>query len=257
MKKCFTLLQWCSLAVLLVIISSCEKETDDRQYDKPTDYYQLEIGKYIIYRLDSTRFINFGQDEDVVSYQAKDVVEGTTTDLLGRPAWRIQRYMRDINSTDDRDWKESMAYEVTPGENTLELYENNLRFIKIQGPVKEGHNWVGNGFLPDQPFSQYEFTASVSIQFWDYTIDETGVTAEVNGKPYDNTVTITQVNDSSNVPVIDLGRIGQKTVWIEQYAKNIGLIYRDAVIWEYQPPIGSEPGKKVGFGIRLSILDHN
>lgn len=257
MKKSFALIQWSSILTLLVLISSCDKETDDTQYDKPADYYPLQIGKYILYRLDSTRFINFGQDEDIVSYQAKDVVEGTTTDLLGRPAWRIQRYLRPLNSTNDRDWKESVAYEVTPGENTLELYENNLRFIKMQGPIKEGRNWAGNGYLPDQPYSQYEFSAAVSIQFWDYTIEETGISTELNGKNYDNTITITQINDSSNVPVVEPNRVGQKTVWVEKYAKDIGLIYKDAVIWEYQPPATDPQGKKIGFGIRLSILDHN
>lgn len=257
MKKRFTLLQWFSCLALLAILIGCEKKTDDTQYDQPTDYLQLEIGKYITYRLDSTRFANFGLDEVIASYQAKDVVEGTYTDALNRPTWRIQRYLRDINSTNEADWQANIAYEVIKGENTIEVNENNLRFIKLQGPVKEGHSWMGNGYLPDEPYSQYEFSITEGMEFWEYTYEEFGVT-EMNGKTYDNTITVTQINDSTDIPVIDPYRPGSKTVWIEKYAKNIGLIYRDVAIWEYQPPVGSEPqGKKVGFGIRLSILDHN
>jgi hypothetical protein len=257
MKRCFGLLQGLSFLLLLAAINGCEKKTDDTVYDKPADYFQLKTGKYVIYRLDSTRFVNFGQDEVVVSYQAKDVVEGLTTDLLGRPAWRVVRYLRDINSTNDNDWREEIDYEVVPGDNYLEVYENNLRFIKLHGPVKEGHNWIGNGYLPDEPFSNYEFSAAVNIQFWDYTYEETNATLELNGKTYDSTITITQIDDSSNVPILDPGVIAQKTIWTEKYAKNIGLVYKNVVIWEYQPPTGTDQGRRVGFGIRLSIIDHN
>lgn len=257
MKRRFTLLLCFSLLALLVVISSCEKETDNTENDQPTDYFQLEIGKYIIYRLDSLRFTNFGLDEVTNSYQAKEIVEGTTTDLLGRPGWRIQRYLRPLNSTNENDWRASLSYELIKGDNTLEVSEGNLRFVKLQGPIKEGRSWLGNGYLPDEPYSQYEFSVTESMEFWDYSCESFGATEELNGKTYDNTITITQINDSSDVPVIDINQPGSKTVWVEKYAKNIGLIYRDVALWEYQPPVGADPGKKVGFGVRLSILDHN
>lgn len=256
MKRRVTLLHCFVCLALLATIIGCEKEKDDTQYDKPTDYLQLAIGKYIIYRLDSLQFANFGLDEVISSYQAKEVVEGTGTDQLGRPSWRIQRYLRDLNSTNEADWRETVAYEVTEGDNTIEVNENNLRTIKLQGPVKEGRSWLGNGYLPDEPYSQFEFSVTESMEFWDYTYEEFGA-AEINGKAYDNTITVTQINDSSDVPVIDIQRPGSKTVWIEKYAKDIGLIYREVAIWEYQPPATDPNGKKIGFGFRLSILDHN
>lgn len=256
MKKCFTLIQWCSCLLFLAVLNSCEKKTDNTVYDKPAAYAQLEQGKYIIYRLDSLRFVNYGLDELIVSYQAKDVVEGVTTDQLGRQAWRVQRYLRDINSTNEDDWKANIDYEIVPGDNYLEVYENNLRFIKLQSPMKEGFSWTGNGYLPDEPFNQYEFTAAMNIHLWDYTYEEAGISVELNGKNYDSTVTVSQIQDSSNVPILNPDMIAQKTVWVEKYAKNIGLIYKEVAIWEYQPPVTSD-GQRVGFGIRLTILDHN
>ncbi len=256
MKRRATLLKSFTCLALVAIMIGCEKENDDTQYDKPTDYLQLEIGKYIIYRLDSLKFANFGLDEVIASYQAKEIVEGTGTDQLGRPSWRVQRYLRGLNSTSEADWRESVAYEVIKGDNTIEVNESNLRTIKLQGPVKEGRSWLGNGYLPDEPYSEYEFSVTESMEFWDYTYEEFGA-ADINGKAYDNTITVTQINDSSDVPVIDIQRPGSKTVWIEKYAKDIGLIYREVAIWEYQPPATDPNGKKIGFGFRLSILDHN
>lgn len=256
MKRSATLLSLCSLLALFIALNGCEKEKDDTQYEVPTDYMQLEIGKYIIYRLDSLKFANFGVDEVTTSYQAKEIVEGTGTDMLGRPSWRIQRYLRSLNSTNEADWKESVAYEVIKGDNIIEVYEGNLRFVKLQAPVKEGRSFIGNNYLPLDPYNQFEFTVTQNMEFWDYKYEEFGA-ADLNGKAYDNTITVNQINDSSDVPVIDVQRPGSKTVWIEKYAKNIGLIYRDVALWEYQPPVGSEPGKKIGFGLRMSILDHN
>jgi hypothetical protein len=257
MKRCFGLLQWLSFLLVLAAMSSCEKKTDDTVYDVPANYFRLEPGKYIVYRLDSTRFSNFGQDEIIVSYQAKEVVEGSSIDLLGRPAWDIVRYIRDINSTNENDWRTEVNYQVISDNGKIEVYENNLRFVKMIAPVKDGNSWSGNGFLPEDPFSKYEFSAAVSMDLWDYAYEDAGTSLEINGKMYDSTVTITQVNDSSNVPVVDLGVVADKTVWIEKYAKNLGLISKEVVIWEYQPPVGAVEGYRSGFGLKLTIVDHN
>ncbi|WP_315817436.1 hypothetical protein [Paraflavitalea speifideaquila] len=193
----------------MVIINACGKETDDTQYDKPTDFLQLQIGKYVIYRLDSTKFTNFGLDETISSYQAKDIVEGKYADQLNRPTWRIQRYLRDLNSTNETDWKANVAYEVIEGDNIVEVNENNLRFLKMQGPVKEGRSWKGNGYLPEEPYKQFDFSITEGMEFWEYTYEEFGA-AELNGKAYDNTITITQINDSTDVPVIDIHKPASK-----------------------------------------------
>jgi hypothetical protein len=226
-------------------------------YTKPADLFPSQIGKYIIYRLDSTSIANFGQDEIVTSYQAKDVVEGTSTDLLGRPCLRVVRYLRDVNSNNDQDWVTNIVYDVTPGDNYVEVYENNLRFLKIQGPVKEGRSWIGNGFLPEYPFPKYDFTAALSMKSWEYVCENVDATEDINGTTYDSTVTITQINDSTNFPVENPFKTGQKLRWIEKYAKNIGLIYKEAIVMEYQPQTTTEDAYTTGFGLKLTIISHN
>lgn len=246
------------LCLLTFTIPGCKK-TDDGPYYAPADYFRAETGKYIIYQLDSTRFANYGQDKVVTSYQAKDVVENISTDLLGRPAYLIQRYLRGINSTSESDWHENIAYLITidSSNTTLEVLENNLRYVKLQGPLRSGHTWLGNGYLPDDPFSVYEFSAAVNIPYWNYSIDESYETLDILGKTYDNVVTVTQIDDSSNVPILNKQMIAQKMKWTEQYAKNIGLISKEVILWEYQPEVNNADGYTTGFGIKLTILDHN
>ena len=92
------------------------------------DFFPLEIGRSITYRMDSTVFVNFNSREEVHSYQVKDVVEDLITDNLNRPTYRIRRYIRDTAAT--QPWADDATFLVTPTRNTLELNDNNLRFIK-------------------------------------------------------------------------------------------------------------------------------
>ena len=44
----------------------------------------------------------------------------------------------------------------------------------------------------------------------------------------------------------------------DRYARGIGLVYQEFIMWEYQPPHENVPvGQTTGFGIRRSMIDHN
>jgi hypothetical protein len=83
--------------------------------------------------------------------------------------------------------------------------------------------------------------------------------ANVKSVNYDSTVTIMQVNDSANVPILLSNVYAQRTYWQETYAKNIGLVYRHTELWEYQPPTpnGTQVGYKIGFIMTMQMLQHN
>jgi hypothetical protein len=48
---------------------------------------------------------------------------------------------------------------------------------------------------------------------------------------------------------------GNTTYSIEKYAKGIGLIYQEFIMWVYQPDQVSP--YKIGIGIKRSMIDHN
>ena len=218
----------------------------------------LQTGKYIHYRLDSMLFIDFGQRDTVVSYDAKDIVDGELTDNLGRQTFRIIRYLRDINSTSEDDYIAKLTYFVTPTRESVEVLEENLKFQKLRLPVNNGFNWHGNTFLPATPYFEiYQFSNDEDINLWDYTYMNVNEPAIINDNTYDSTVTVQQVADSSNVPIDFPDGLAYRNYWTETYAKNIGLVYKEVVMWEYQPPNSGNPGFRSGFGLKMSIIDHN
>ena len=256
MKRSITLLPVVFIA-LTVTLFSCDKK-DAFKSEELTAFVNPQPGKFIRYRLDSLLFINFGEKDTIISYQAKDVVDAAITDNLGRPAWRIIRYLRDLNSNSESDWKVGMAYQVLVTRETIEVTEDNLRYRKLKLPIVEGYNWLGNSLLPLHPFqARYQFSNDGDIQSWPYTYENVDAPATVNGETYDNSITVFQAGDSVNIPVTAPNSIGYRDYWVEQYAKNIGLIYKEVVMYEYQPPNGTKPAYRTGFGIKLSIIDHN
>ncbi len=238
--------------------NSCKKETATFEADTAKEYFSLQKGKYILYDLDSTVFINFGQQDTVIHYEARDLVDEQVTDNLQRPAWRIIRSLRKPGSTNEADWTPVMTYLIVEAGNNIEVVENNLRFNKLVSPVKEGYTWRANTYLPSKPFeSSYSFSVDEDIQYWESIYENVGQPVEINGKTYDSTVSIFQVEDSVNVPVEIPDSYGYKILWNEQYAKGIGMVSKNIEMWEYQPPTSGQPGFRTGFALSMRIKDHN
>ena len=254
-KSCICFLLALGLAFT---IASCKKQDGGFPSLSLNEYMPLQPGKFIHYRLDSTRYVDFGQRDTIISYDAKDVVDAQITDNEGRLSYRVIRYLRDTASTNENDYTPSNTYMVTPTRNVIEVSEENLRFQKLKLPVTDGYSWRGNAYLPATPFYDiYQFSNDQNITLWDYTYQNVNQPAQVNGNLYDSTVSVLQVADSSNVPIQFPDGLAYKNYWLEQFAKNIGLIYKEVAMWEYQPPNSGNPGFTSGFGIKMSIIDHN
>lgn len=256
MKKLYFTVITAGVLFLGIQLSGCDKKTDNINSDAVEDYVPMQTGKYIIYRYDSLRFVDHGQKDTIVTYQAKDEVDGPVTDNLGRAGWRVVRYLRPFNSTNEQDWSPLLTYQVIPTAEKIEVNESNFRYVKLVRPVKDGVSWRGNGYLPSEPYGDlYEFSNDQDIQTWDYTYQDVGMPSELNDNTYDSTITVLQIADSTNLP-IEAGRPGSKTYWVEKYARGIGLVYKEVEIWEYQPAT-SQSAYYQGFGIKMTILDHN
>ena len=244
-------------ALAALIFFSCKKDKDAFTTDKPEDYFQLQQGKYVVYQLDSTVFPNFGRDTEIHSYQEKQVVDALITDALGRPSYRVFRFLRDSAGTGP--WTPAGTVMVTPVQHTLELIENNLRFIKLVAPITQDNTWKGNRFLPDEPYDPlFSFNNDFDIATWDYTYSALNETVTLNGKTYDSVLTVDGINDVINVPVTDINNYGSINYQQEKYAKGVGMIFQELIMWEYQPNTGgSGGGFKEGFGVKRTLIDHN
>ena len=236
------------LPIFFLFFLACKK-TDTYNSDQLTDYVQLQIGRYITYRMDSLQFINFNTEDTIISYLAKDVVTDSVVDNLGRPSWRVTRYLSDTTGTSP--WVENESYLITATRESVEVVENNLRFLKLKLPIANGYTWKGNSFIETESlYSDYPY-----LDNWDYTYDSVGL-------PYSLPSGIVPVafvvhqrdvekgNDTSYIRTRDFSE--------EAYGKGIGLIYKNFLHTEYQPPnIGTPVATTTGYGLKLSMVDHN
>lgn len=252
-----SLFRYSLFAVAFVALFSCNKK-EDYITDKPTDYLQLTPGKYITYRIDSMVFTNFGRNTEIHKYQVKHVIDALITDNIGRPSYRVFVYIRD--SAGLQAWQPSgNTYFITPVDNQVEVIENNLRFIKLHGPVKDGYSWKGNKYLPSTvggPYNDlFSFNNDDNMLDWDFYYDGSPASFSYGGFSYQNVQSVEEANESTNVPITFPDAYAYRSRAVEKYSKNIGLVYREYELWDYQT--NSPPPYKTGFGITMWMIDHN
>jgi hypothetical protein len=236
------------LFLLIIIVCSCNKN-NPLVTDSPADYYPMHIGSYIIYRMDSLKFVNVGSQDSIISYHAKEVVDDTTTDNLGRLSYRVIRYLSDTNEI--AAWTPSIAYMVTPLPGSIEVVENNLRFIKMVTPVQDGMTWLGNAYID----TKSDDSPVPYMDGWNYTYSNTGMPFSVFAGTIPISVTVNEAN-----AVTGLGDSSYtQTVFSEEvYGKNIGLIYKSFLYSVYQSPNVEYPsGATIGYGLTFNMVSHN
>jgi hypothetical protein len=246
-----------SALFILIYFTSCEKETEVFESETIDDYMPLAVNKYIVYRLDSTVFTNQGRNEEIHKYQVKYEVESQQMDNAGRPSFRVFRYITDSAGT--QPWAPNGTFFITPLADQAEVIEDNLRFIKLHLPLKTNVTWKGNKYLTSDPYaSLFQFSNDDNMNEWDYDYEQYEASITIDGKTINDVYTVTQIDEALNAPVTDTRSYGARSLGIEKYAKNIGLVYREYILWEYQPNTGgSGGGYKTGFGIKMWMIDHN
>lgn len=224
----------------LIVFSSCKKTTEEFVTPPLSDYYPLTVGKYITYSLDSVVFYtNFGVSASINSYQVKHQVDAKITDNLGRPAYRIIRYIR---SSSTAPWVPDNTFMAVPTDNSIEFIENNLRFQKLKSPIRQDYTWKGNTYI--------NTTSSTStlkfLDDWDYTYDSLNVTAKIGALNIDSTIKVAQSDYTDTY---------NRIVSEEKYAKGIGLVYRNFLYTNKGNLTG--PYSDGSYGVVMKMIDHN
>jgi hypothetical protein len=244
------------LVVASLLLISCKKEKDSFSSEPLSDYFPLQVGKYITYNLDSTVYVNFGQKDTIISYQALDRVDSQIVDNLGRPGYRIIRYIRKDAS---QDWVPNNTFEAIPTRNSIEYVENNLRYLKLELPIKQDFSWKGNSYIDTYSINS-DGTNNWDLRYlddWDYIYDSIGVPLTINSLTIDSTLKVAERDEFlGQDPSIPGTEYGERNYSLEKYGKGIGLIYREFVHWEYQGQQSTAHGYS-GYSIKLSIIDHN
>jgi hypothetical protein len=242
--------------LLFTVATGCKREVETYSSEPLSDYQPIAVGKYITYRLDSTVFTGLGRNEEVHSYQEKQEVAEQLTDNLGQTSYRVERSIRDTAGTEA--WRAAGNYLITPLEKKIEVVENGLRTVRLVLPLKRDFSWKGNQYMPFAPYgNRYDFRSDTNFDpsNWDYYYDTVGETLLLNGQTFADVVTVKHIDEetTSSDDVV----LNGKTYSEDKYAKGIGLVYQELVMWERELNAGGSSPFKIGFGVKRTVLEHN
>jgi hypothetical protein len=241
-----------SIALVMIIAQGCSKETEQLQTALISEYYPLQVGKYITYKLDSTVYINLNTVKATRSYIIQDWVDAEITDNLGRKAFRIRRTIR--SNADTTQWTDNASFVATPLLRSVEYVDNNLRFIKLQEPIRNDFTWRGNSYINTFSDENLQY-----LDNWEYYYLTVGEPYVLGTKTFPETFVVEQRDEVINNPD-DKSTIFSVDRAYEVYAKGIGLVYKEFLHEVWQPANSTCPGgcyEPTSFGIRMTYINHN
>ncbi len=193
--------------LISVLFFSCKKDEETIvPINYNYNYAGLNVGKYVIYDVDST-FYNV--PFNVVAhykFQIKEVVDSKYIDAQGTEAYKIIRYKKD--TTISPNWVHQVVWNATITNSNFQKVEDNIRFVKLTFPIKTGKTWNGNSMNTNSS--------------WNYEYVNTHQTEQIETSLLDSVSTVTQFDDENQILI-------QRQFYQEKYAANIGLVYKKII----------------------------
>ena len=244
------------LPLLLVSVgfASCDKETEDlSEMAQGHKFFPTEIGKYILYDVDTLYWDDHLGTSVPTHWQARYDVVDTFRDAEGRLSYVMNVQIR---ATESSPFMPDDVIYVTPTDGHVLFKQKNLTFMKLVFPVSNGKSWNGNAMIPtnDQDFKEY------NNDKWNYTYSNFDTEFDPGNNLYEHTVTVNQIDDVLNNPDVDSTAYAYKNYSQEIYAYNVGMVYRERIYWEFQPkaPGGSGgSGFRKGYEVRMRAVENN
>ncbi|MCB0696997.1 MAG: hypothetical protein KDC07_06515 [Chitinophagaceae bacterium] len=235
------------LAFAFTVATFSCKKPDDRPAPPQAEqeYYPLEIGKWVVYDVDSTIWDDTFCVKRFYHYQVRHRVADTFTDESGRPSYRVETSIR--KRVED-DWMPHKVFYATNTNVTLETVHDQQRFINMVFPIENGVTWKGNNYiLTNDP--DYAFYGD-----WDYEYKNVGEAYNTGFEIFANTVTVEEVDRAESDPEVFPDVYASRTSSREVYASGVGMVFREYFRWTYDP---STTKCRKGSGVVMRAVDHN
>ncbi len=215
------------LALLLFSLAACDRQIaiPKSQAAEQYAYFPLEMGKYVVYAVDSIVYdfsANGGIVQDSSHTLVKELVGDTLRNSTGQLIYKIERYER---ASDTSAWE---LRSITSAERTASQAirtENNFPFLKLIFPMDKRSEWDGNLWLDVNREIEIAGERMRPFTNWNYEVDSIDVPNQIGQFAFDSVLVVTEADDN-NVIERRLSRV--------KYAKHVGVVWREQLILDSQ-----------------------
>ncbi len=197
-----------SLSFIVVFVTSCTKKTiTNNDSLLGLDYYPTQLGKYVVYEVDSTIYGVLPRDTTVYKYLIKEKLTDNFIDNEGRSAIKLERYVKHFNASKPYDsiaWTIKEVWMINANNKSVQVVEANKRYTKLIFPIEEKASWNGNaGNTESERLYTYNYVDRAEI---------------FKGNLLEKVLMVTQHEYRTLISYEN---------YAEKYAKGIGLVYRE------------------------------
>ncbi|WP_146199141.1 hypothetical protein [Arcicella aurantiaca] len=213
---------------MLISLWSCQ-ELDCGCVQPPqtgTSFFYPILGTFIVYDVQEIQY-SLTETPKVKNYQFKEVNASFFQDSDNKETLRIERYRRE-NET--QKWTIDSIFTAKKEVDKALKTENNVTYVKMIFPIKEGVKWNGNLYN------------SLGNDF--YEMKKVNQPFQINGQNFAKTLSVIQQNDST---LVDLKRR------MEIYAEGIGLVYQEKTFVSYCNTVDCLGKGKIDFGMKYIL----
>lgn len=201
------------------------------------EYFPLETGSYLEYRVDSIYHDQPSPDipgiHDTSHYFVREVMRDFITDGVGDPVIRIERYKR---NHDTLTWSIADVWTAKLTSHNAQRVEENRRYVKLGFPVAAQTEWDAN--------------ALNNREAWACSYDSIGLARDIGDLSFPQTVRVNQ-RDFKNL-------IDDEFAY-EVYARGVGLIrkyHRDLTTQVNYVNNPVAENIRYGYEYHLEIMDY-
>jgi hypothetical protein len=205
------------VALVAICLYSCKKDPGV-PFDMGYNYFPDQVGKYVVYNVDSIYYNSFYSPsrKDTFKFQIKEKIESIFTDNEGRPAMRLERYVKYYDKNvpySEMEWQLRDVWMQNRTVKNAEKIEENVRYLKLIFPLNKDVTWNGNAYNTE-PEERYKYNF----------IDLPRTIGNIH---FDSVLQVDQHNETNLII---------SKIYEEKYARNVGMIYKRVVNVDSQYP---------------------